>query len=245
MIRAVLGACALLLSSCAPTPKQAEVPEYFRVDPATAGTLSGKVRFAGTAPRLKTISMNAEAACETLHPDPVTEPGVLLSKAGDVRNVLVYIRSGLEGKRFEAPTQAVVLDQRGCMFVPRVVGLQTGQTLRVKNSDPVSHNVHPQPKNNREWNQHQAPDAPDLQRRFMRPEILIPVKCNIHSWMRSYIAAVDHPYFAVTGEDGGYEWRNVPAGNYTISAWHEVLGEAEQRISVEPGSKKTMAFTFR
>ena len=245
MIRTAALGFALLFAACSSKPRTAEAPEYFKVDPASAGSLSGTVRFEGTAPRLKTISMDAEESCTKLHSKPVKDPGVLVTKSGDVQNVFVYIKSGLEGKRFEAPTQAVVLDQRGCMFVPRVLAVQTGQTLRVKNSDPVSHNVHPQPTNNREWNQHQAPDAPDLQRRFVRPEIMIPVKCNIHAWMRSYIAAVDHPYFAVTGVDGRYEWRNVPAGNYTISAWHEVFGEVERQITVDAGSKKTLELVFR
>jgi YVTN family beta-propeller protein len=126
------------------------------------------------------------------------------------------------------------MDQHGCMFVPRIIGIRPGQTLDLKNGDAVSHNVHPMPVNNREWNQEQAPQAPTVQHRFARPEIMIPVKCNIHAWMHSYIGVVDHPYFAVTAPEGTFEWKNVPAGDYTVVSWHEKFGKQEQQIHVAP-----------
>jgi plastocyanin len=245
IIRAILCVLALTLAACTPAHEPQQKQQYYQVDRATAGSISGAVRFTGTAPKLKPISMNAEQACEEMHPTPLPDPSFQATKDRALQNVFVYIKSGLEGKEFEPPKQAVILDQRGCMFVPRVVGIQTGQTLSVKNSDAVSHNVHPLAKNNREWNQHQAPQSPDLQRRFTRPEVLIPVKCNIHSWMRSHIAVLEHPYFAVTGPTGQFEFPPVPPGAYTVAAWHELYGESSRQVTVGPQSKHTVEFLFQ
>jgi hypothetical protein len=245
----ILAICGVAMIGCggekAKAPEKAAVPEYFKVDPATAGNVKGKVYFVGKRPAVKPISMDAEAACEKLHNKPVDGSGFSIGKDGGLANVFVYIKSGLEGKVFEPPKEAVVLDQRGCMFVPRVVALQARQTLTVKNSDPVSHNIHPNPQNNREWNQQQSPGAPDLVRRFARPEVMIPVKCNVHSWMRSYIGVLDHPYLAVTSENGDFAWSAVPPGNYTIAAWHETFGELTETMNVSTGSESAVKFTFR
>lgn len=186
--------------------------------------------------------MDAEAACQELHRGkPVYDESITVDQGGGVANVFVYVQAGLEGKTFESPKEAVHLDQHGCMFAPRVIGIRAGQTLAVKNSDPVSHNIHPLPKNNRDWNEQQSPQTPDLERRFARLEVMIPVKCNVHAWMRSYIGVVDHPYFAVTGPDGGFEIKDLPPGTYTIAAWHEKLGELTQ---VSPAGGQTLVFKY-
>ncbi len=170
---------------------------------------------------------------------------MVVSPNGALANVFIYIKSGLEGKTFEVPAAPVTFDQRGCAFHPRVTGIQTGQTLQVTNSDPVTHNIHPLPQNNREWNHSQgAGDAP-LARKFMRPEVMIRVKCNIHSWMRAFIGVVEHPYFAVTGPDGTFEIPNVPPGEYLIEAWQETLGTQEQKITVAPSGKIEINFVLK
>jgi plastocyanin len=244
-------ACTLAIVGCnrakeEPSTAKTEVRrEYYRVDPASAAKLRGTVRFVGRTPPLKVISMDAEEACEKLHNKPVHFASIVSGKEGELANVFVYVKSGLEDKAFEPPKEAVVLDQRGCMFTPRVVALRAGQTLAVKNSDPVSHNIHPMPQNSREWNQQQSPGAPDLMRRFVRPEVMIPVKCNVHSWMRSYIGVMDHPYFAVTGATGEFEWTALPPGEYTVAAWHEALGELTEKITVAPNAEATLTFIFR
>ena len=246
MKRIALVACAVALAGCSGQNKPAAEPkvEYFKPDPATAAKVSGTVRFTGKPPAAKVISMNAEEACEKLNPQPVSDRTVILGKNGALANALVYIKSGLEGKQFEPPKEAVVLDQKGCMFVPRVVPLRTNQTLSVKNSDPVSHNIHPRPRDNREWNQQHPPGAPDLQRRFARPEIRIPVRCNVHSWMRAWIAVLDHPWFAVTKEDGSFEWPSVPPGKYTVAVWHEMFGEVTQELLLTPSAAERLNFQF-
>lgn len=220
-------------------------PAAFRVDPATAATITGRVAFAGKKPARRPIVMTEEAACSRLHSSPVLNPEVIVNANGTLANVFVYVKGGLEGKIFEVPKEPVVINQQGCMFGPRIIGIRAGQTLVVKNADPVSHNIHPMPKNNPEWNQQQAPQAGDLERQFARPEIMIPVKCNIHSWMKAYIGVVDHPYFAATGDLGTFELKNLPPGEYTLATWHEKYGEQEQQVKLTAGSSQVVEFTFR
>ena len=247
---------AVITAACSNSPAPTEAPkkvaeapkpvEYFHVDPATAGSVTGVITFAGPKGARKLVSMEAEEGCQQANAGkPVYEEPVLTGKKGGLANAFVYIQSGLEGKTFEPATEAVVLDQQGCMFVPRVVGLRAGQTLDLKNGDSVAHNIHPMPKSNREWNQEQPPHAPDVEHRFARPEIMIPVKCNIHAWMHSYIGVVGHPYFAVTGPDGSFTWKNVPPGDYTVAVWHETLGAQTQPLHVAASTGAAVNFTYR
>jgi plastocyanin len=259
MKRTLLFAAALLTAACGKPPAEAKPEEkkaaenaapksveYFHVDAATAGTVAGAITFAGAKPARETISMEADEGCQKAHAGkPAYDEAVLIGNHGALANAFVYIQAGLEGKKFEPNTQAVVLDQRGCTFVPRVIGLRPGQTLDLMNGDAVAHNVHPLPVNNREWNQEQAPQAPTVEHRFARPEIMIPVKCNIHAWMHSYIGVVDHPYFAVTGPDGRFQWKNVPPGDYTVAVWHEKLGKQEQQVHVASAASAAVNFTYR
>jgi hypothetical protein len=119
------------------------------------------------------------------------------------------------------------------------------QTLQVINSDPVTHNIHPMAEINREWNHSQGQGDAPLARRFLKPEVMIRVKCNIHSWMHAFIGVVEHPYFAVTGAGGTFEMPNVPPGDYVIEAWHETLGTQQQKITVGPSGKIQADFIFK
>jgi plastocyanin len=227
-------------------PEPAAPVQYFHVDPSTAGALRGKITFLGARPVKEAISMESEAGCQQAHAGhPVYDESIVIGKGAGLANAFVYIQSGLEGKKFEPPKENVKLDQHGCVFSPRAVGIQTGQILEVKNSDTVSHNIHPMPKENREWNQQQSPQSPDLEHKFPRPEVMIPVKCNVHSWMRAYIGVVDHPYFAVTGPDGSFEWTNVPPGDYTIAVWHEKLGDQTKQVHLGASASAAADFTYR
>jgi plastocyanin len=226
--------------------KEPAEPAYFKADPATAATLTGKIRFTGRRPAPKVIDMDQEPECARLHKNGrILEESILVGSGGALRNVFVYLKSGMEGRKFEVPAAPVTIDQKGCWFEPRVIGIQTGQTLQVTNSDPVTHNIHPLAQVNREWNQSQSQGDPPLSRRFVRPEILIPVKCNIHRWMRAFIGVVDHPYFAVTGADGSFEVNTVPPGTYTVAAVHEALGTQEQEVTLGASGKVSLNFTFR
>ena len=246
-------ACATVLlvgagCSNAPPPaaKKPEPPAYFKADPQTGSTVSGKVSFTGPRPRRVAIEIDEDPACARMNKAGMFDDSVAVQTGGALSNVFIHVTKGLEGKRFAPPPEgeAVTIDQKRCQFAPRVLGLRVGQTLRVTNSDPVTHNIHPQARMNREWNQSQPEGAPALERKFARPETMIRVKCNVHSWMRAYVGAVEHPYFAVTGADGSFEIRNLPPGDYTLEAWHEKLGTRELQVHVDPSSTKTVAFSF-
>ncbi len=241
---ALLGACSATVRKEPAESKKEIAPAYFKVDPATAGTLTGTVRFTGRKPARKSIDMSNDPACVESHPGKAYEESVVVNPNGTVSNVFIYIKSGLEGKKFETPAAPVTIDQRGCWFEPRVLGIQTNQPLQIANSDPVTHNIHPLAQLNREWNHSQGPGEPPLTRKFTRPEVMIPVKCNIHRWMHAFIGVVDHPYFVVTGHDGTFEISNVPPGDYLVEAWQEVLGTREQKVTVTPTGKIETSFTF-
>ena len=239
-----LLAISFLAGCTSPKPVAIE-PVYFKVDPATAGVVTGKILFSGKAVPAKQVDMEEDPQCNKLHKSAVLDRPVAVNKNGTLANVFVYIKGGLEGKKFVPPPTPAVMDQKGCWFEPRVLGIQTGQQFEVTNSDPVTHHIHPRAHVNREWNQSQAEGTPPLQRKFSQREIMIRVKCNIHSWMHAFIGVVDHPYFAVTGSDGTFELKNVPPGEYTIEAWQEELGVQEQHVTVAPSGKIDVAFTFK
>ena len=226
--------------------KKVDVPPvYFKVDPATAGKLEGDIQFVGKRPVKKLIDMSGDPACVEAHHGQAYDESVVVNPNGTLANVFIYIKSGLEGKTFETPANPVTIDQQGCWFRPRVLGIQVGQTFHVTNSDPVTHNIHPLAQVNREWNHSQGAGDPQLTRKFIKPEVMVPVKCNIHSWMHAFIGVVAHPYFAVTGADGKFEMPNVPPGDYVVAAWHEKFGTMEQRITLAPSGTSEVNFKFK
>jgi plastocyanin len=243
------GAVSLLLTGCG--KKEAEKPAEQpaapapAVNPETAGVITGKVTLSGTPPKMMIIRMGAEPACEKEHKQPVHAEDVVVGNDSALENVVVYIKSGLGNYSYPAPSEPAKLDQVGCMYVPHVVALMAGQQLEVLNSDPVTHNIHPLPKDNREWNESQPPNSSPIIKEFTRPELSIPVKCNIHPWMKAYICVFNHPYFAVTGTDGTFTIKNVPPGTYTVAAWQEKYGTQETQVTVSAKETKTVNFTFK
>jgi hypothetical protein len=212
---------------------------------STSGAVSGTVKLQGLAPKPAPINMAKEPECVKLHPTPAKTEEVLTGANGELENVVVYISEGLGDRSFDPPSEPAVIDQKGCVYHPHVIVLQANQKLRVVNSDPTSHNIHPLPQNNREWNKSQPPGLPPIESSFAREEIAIPVKCNVHPWMRSYIAVFKHPYFTVTSQAGSFDLKNLPPGNYTITAWHEKYGTQSQQVSIVPKETKTVDFTFK
>jgi len=203
------------------------------------GSVTGAIAYNGAAPAPKKIDTSADPVCGQKNPNLATEDTVVTN--GKLANVFVYIKDGTTaaGKKvgdymWEAPMAAATLDQNGCHYKPHVLGVMTGQKLSVTNSDPTQHNIHPTPKNNPEWNQTQPNGAPPIEKTFKQAEVLIPVKCNQHPWMKAYIGVLKHPFFAVSAEDGSFTIKGVPAGKYTVAAWHE--GGAT-------GTEKTMEVT--
>jgi hypothetical protein len=238
---AILAGC----SGSSHSETAAKPPSYFKVDPSTAGDITGKVMFSGPAPARKTVDFEEDPLCAKLHSSPVFDDAILVNHNGTLGNVFIYIKQGLEGKKFQPPAEPVTIDQKGCWFSPRIIGIETGQTLAVTNSDPVTHNIHPRAHVNREWNQSQGPGTEPLARRFLQPEVMIRVKCNVHGWMHAWIGVVDNPYFEVTGSDGSFRLANVPPGNYTVEAWHEVFGTQERKVTVGPSGTSAINFIFK
>jgi plastocyanin len=204
------------------------------------GSVTGAIAYNGTPPAPKKIDTSADPVCGNANPNLTTEDTVV--RDGKLGNAFVYIKEGTaaDGTKiadytFTTPSDAVVLDQKGCHYVPHVLGLQTNQKIRITNSDPTQHNVHPTPKVNPEWNQTQANGAPPIEKTFSRAEVLIPVKCNQHPWMKAYVGVIRHPFYAVSAEDGTFTIKGVPPGTYTVVAWHEKGGAN--------GTEKTMQVT--
>jgi len=215
------------------------------IDMSTAGSVSGSVKLEGTPPKGKRINMAAEPSCAAQHSTPATDEEVVAGEGGALGNVIVYVKEGLGNRAFETPKTPATLDQKGCMYVPHVVALQAGQTLDVRNDDKATHNIHPVPKFNREWNKSQPAGTPAIEEKFAREEVSIPVKCNVHPWMKSYIAVFKHPYFQVTGANGSFTLKDLPPGTYTIEAWHEKYGTSSQAVTLGAKESKTINFVFK
>jgi plastocyanin len=256
LVLAATVALAVGIVSCGGGPQPSETPAApaagaaagggKTVDAATAGSVSGAVKLDGAPPRMRPINMAAEPSCAKVHATPPTTEDVLVGTGGALENVVVYLKGDFSQYSFPPVSSPVTLDQKGCQYTPHVLGVQVGQPLSVLNSDQTTHNIHPVPMNNREWNQSQPPGAAPLNESFAREEIAIPVKCNVHPWMKSYIAVVSNPYFQITGGDGSFSLKNVPAGSYTLVAWHESYGPMEQMVTVGASENKTgLDFAFK
>lgn len=209
---------------------------------ALAGDVTGKVAFDGAAPKMARLNMNADPVCMKAHKDPVFSEEVVVNKNGTLKNVLVYVKDGL-GKKFDAPATKVEFDQEGCKYSPHVLGIQTGQELIVKNSDPTLHNVHSLSKDNPQFNVAQPKKGMTLSRKFDKPETF-KVKCEVHTWMNAWMAVFSHPYFAVTGDDGSFSLKKLPPGEYTLEAWHEKYGTQTMKVTVAASGSATADFKF-
>jgi hypothetical protein len=216
-----------------------------------AADVTGKVTLVGPPPNMGTIDMSGQKQCAALHPDPVAEETVIVGDKGELKNVVVSLVKTTDEDDKAVPTQPpppadpVVLDQKGCMFVPHVLALQAGQPLVIKNSDPFLHNVHSQSTVNETFNM-AMPTANDGEKADPQPKApeIFKVKCDVHPWMTGWVAVFDHPYFAVTGDDGTFDVKGLPDGRYTLRAWHERYGTREQTVTVTDG-KGTVNFTFK
>ncbi|HUF13055.1 MAG TPA: carboxypeptidase regulatory-like domain-containing protein [Longimicrobiales bacterium] len=213
------------------------------VDLSNAGSVSGTVTFTGTAPAPQPIDMSDEEQCAAAHEEQPVRHVVLTGADGGLANVFVYVKEGLPAGEWPTPDQAVTLDQEGCEYHPHVFGLQTGQDLEIKNSDGLLHNINTTPDENRGFNISQ-PTTMTSTRTFTTPEIMIPVRCDVHGWMEAYIGVTDHPYFAVSGEDGTFSIDNLPPGDYVLEAWHEHLGTQTANVTVAPNGDATAEFSF-
>lgn len=204
-----------------------------------AADITGKITLKGTPPPEKPLPL--DPGCGKLHPDSKPATRFYAADAsGGLADVFVYIKDGLTGKTFPVASAPAVLDQKGCEYIPYVIGAQTKQKILVKNSDPLLHNVHPTPAvaGNKESNKAQMPKGADLEFSWENPEVFLRFKCDVHPWMFAYVGLVDHPFFSVSGKDGTFKISNVPAGKYTVEAYHRKGGKVTQEVTVGAASVK-------
>ena len=248
MLRAAVLVLALAAAACGGSqpsePAGPPPPTVSPVDQATAGTIAGRITFEGTAPKPQPIRMDSDPNCAQQGAGATNQP-VLAGANGALQNVFVYVKDGLGNLRFPVPSTPVVLDQKGCMYAPRVLGLQAGQPLEIANSDPTLHNVHAVPMTNQEFNMGYPIQGMKHSHTFSTKEVMVPFKCDVHGWMRAWVGVLDHPYFGVTGADGSFTLKGLPPGTYTVEAWHESLGTQTQTVTIGAKESKDVAFTFK
>lgn len=238
---------ALALAGCSrqKTSQSAPAGPIVTLDAGTVGEIKGTIVLQGAPPAPQKILLSGEPECAQLNPNSLLSPVVTTGPNNALANVAVYIKSGLANYHFDAPQSPVELEQKNCMYQPRVLALMTNQLLDIQNEDPIQHNVHPTPRQNPAFNMTQVIHGAPIQRRFANPELAIRFMCNLHPWMRAYIFVFSHPYFDVTTTTGTFDIKNVPPGTYTIEAWQEKYGTRDQTVILGPKETKQIRFTFK
>lgn len=210
---------------------------------ADAATIAGTVKFEGAAPKMPPTPMSADPTCASQHPTTPTSEEVVVGAGGELANVLVYVKNA---PNTPVPSAPAVLDQKGCMYHPHVSAVQAGQTVKIRNSDPTLHNVHAMPKVNSQFNEGQPVQNMEAEKKFDKVEVApFIIKCDVHGWMKSYMAVLPNSYHSVSQTNGGFSIGNLPPGNYTIVAWHEKYGTQEQQVTVGAKEQKQVTFTFK
>lgn len=244
----VVGIGILVAIGCGDSQGSDAPMQLAQATPAAAtgsATISGTVKFSGSAPAQERIKMDADPQCSLQHKEPMNKPDVVVNPNGTLRSVFVYVKQGLEGRTFPTPSEPVTMDQHGCLYSPRVFGLQVNQPLQIVNSDTTLHNVNCKPVNSKPFNLAQPMKGMKTSKTFTAPEVMVKCVCNVHPWMSAYIGVLAHPYFSVTGDNGAFTLAGLPAGQYTVEAWHEKLGTQTQTVSVGDGDTKTVSFEFK
>jgi plastocyanin len=215
------------------------------LDPSTTGAVTGRVVLTGTPPVAQTIRVDGDKTCATLVPgaERKTESYVV-GDGGALANVFVYVKTGLEGRSFPVPSEPVVIDQQRCWYTPRVVGVRVGQPFQVLNSDPLLHNVRAEAAINQPFNQGQPVQGVRYSHTFSTDEVMVALRCDVHAWMNAWVGVMNHPYFAVTGANGAFSLPNLPAGAYTVEAWHEAAGTTTGTVTVTAQGTATLDLTF-
>ena len=213
---------------------------------ASAGDITGVISFEGKAPKMRPLPLETNPDCKPLTTEKSLTEILLVSEAGELANVLVYVVGGLPEADYPVPEEEFVITQQGCVYAPHVFGVRAGQTIRIKNPDGINHNVHMLPEVNRPLNKTMNAQRRETTHKFREPEPPFSIKCDIHSWMQAYCAVFDHPFFAVSAKDGTYAIKDLPPGKYQLEAWHEHRRLGVQRIDVEvaAGGVTTANFIF-
>ena len=209
----------------------------------SAATITGTVKYDGEVPKFKEIKMDADPICSTHHTSPVYPQNLVMGDGNTMGNVFVQVINAPK-KAYTAPADPIVLDQKGCMYDPHVVGVMVGQTLKILNPDGTLHNVHAMSKENAEFNLAMPKFRTETTKVFDKPEFMFAMKCDVHPWMAAWVSVMPHPFFNVTKTDGKFEIKDIPAGTYEVEAWHEKLGTQKQSVTVAEGESKEINFTF-
>ena len=253
MKRLLLGAIALVLACGGAKDQKTEgAADNTESTPATAdapqdaggGSIAGIIKFTGTVPANPKIDMSEEPACQSKYSTPPTDP-VVVVKDGNLQNVFVDVKSGLPAdQKFEAQNKQVELDQEGCLYQPRVLGVLVNQTFTIKNSDPVLHNIKAVPKKNRGFNISQPQQGMETDRSFTTEELPVPLECNVHGWMHGNVFVMNHPFFSVSDENGSFKISGLAPGTYTVEAWHEKFGTKTATVTVAGTEEAKASFSF-
>ncbi len=233
----------------AATDQTADADDAATAEPGT--TLAGVIKFDGPVPQRTPIDMTptkggAKDECSALHKTPQLSETAIVSADGHVANVFVYVKKGLEkGKIYPMPSEPAVLNQSGCMYQPRVQGVRVGQSLVIRNSDKLTHNTRSYAFRNRAFNIAQPADSEEREKVFSKPEKAIQMGCDIHSWMKAFVFAMDNPFFAVSDQQGEFKIEGLPEGEYTITAWHEEFGEQDASVTIGPSGSANVEITFK
>jgi plastocyanin len=231
------AACSGPPESAAPAPP---------VDPATVATLTGQVLLEGTPPPSAVIRLDGDPKCVGLAAGEERRTEYFVVGQGNtIQNVFVYVKEGLPPGLYPVPPTPVVLDQQKCRYVPRVLGVQVGQQLAIRNGDALLHNVRAESQINEPFDVGTPIQGMEVKRTFATREIMVPFKCNVHSWMNAYVGVLEHPYFAVTDASGRFTIPRLPPGTYTIETWHERLGTRMQQITVAAKDSQDLTFTYQ
>ena len=211
---------------------------------AQAAVLSIKAPFEGQAPVADKIKVDADTKCKLMHPNGLVSEQVIVNSNNTLKNVFVHVKEGLSGKSFEAPKEAVVFNQEGCQYHPKVFGIQVNQPLEILNSDDTLHNVHALPANSPSFNLGMPIKGMKLKKTFTKPEVMVKIKCEVHPWMGAYAGVVDNPYYGVTDDNGIATIKNLPPGDYVLEAWHEKYGTQTQKVTVTDKDQE-VSFAFK
>lgn len=244
MIALVAGACLTACNNSPETPPAIALAPA--VDPSTVATVSGQVVIDGTPPAAEVIRLDGDPKCVALAKgEERRTESVVAGPGNSLRNAFVYVKEGLPARLYPIPSTPVVLDQQQCRYVPRVVGMQVGQQLVIRNSDPLLHNVRAEGQINQPFDVGTPIQGMEIKRTFSTREVMVPFKCNVHQWMNAYVGVLEHPFFAVTDDSGRFSIPQLPPGSYTIEVWHERLGTQTQQVTVAARDAKDVTFTYK
>jgi len=220
------------------------VPNSYCTQAFAGGSIAGTIKFEGSAPHSRLIHMDADPVCYAVNKGNVHSSVLLLGDNNTLGNVFVYIKSGLARSDYPPPDQAAVITQAGCNYSPHVLGVMQKQKVKFLNPDGTLHNVHGMCRINPEFNAAMPDFRKEIQVSFDKPEFMFQIRCDVHPWMQAWMAVLNHPFFSVTGPEGKFEIKDIPAGTYEIEAWHEKLGSKTATMTVKDQTSQTIDFTF-